>query len=159
MRVASSIIRRLIFSPRRVVAVDDQRTWRAYELYVGALHIARTIKRTTDAPRIGLMLPTSGLFPMAMIGTWILGRTVVPLNYLLKPNELEYVINDAELDTVITVTAMVDFVGGLPGSVQQIRLEELRFKGVPPFRRAGRRPEDHVAVLLYTSGTSGRLKN
>ncbi|MEE8154105.1 MAG: AMP-binding protein [Phycisphaerales bacterium] len=158
MRVASTIIRRLISSPRRVAAVDDQRTWRAYELYVGALHLARTIKRTTDAEHIGLMLPTSGLFPMAMLGTWILGRTVVPLNYLLKAHELEYIIDDAKLDTVITVTAMADFVGGLPQRVQQIRLDELSFKGVPPFRRARRRPENHLAVLLYTSGTSGRPK-
>ena len=158
MRVATSIIRRLIFSPRRVAAVDDQRTWCAYQMYVGALHLARTIERTTDAPQIGLMLPTSGLFPMAMLASWLLGRTIVPLNYMLKPDELEFIIDHADVDTVITVTAMVEHVGGLPQSVRQILLDKLSFKGVPPFRRARRQPEDHIDVILYTSGTSGRPK-
>jgi len=140
------------------VAVDDQRTCCAFELYAGALHLARVIERSTDAPHIGVMLPTSGLFPMAMLSTWMLGRTIVPLNYILKPDELEYIIDHAELDTIITVAAMAEFVGGLPERIRQIRLEELSFKGIPPLRRARRRPDDHVAVILYTSGTSGRPK-
>ena len=93
------------------MAVDDQRTCCAFELYAGALHLARVIERSTDAPHIGVMLPTSGLFPMAMLSTWMLGRTIVPLNYILKPDELEYIIDHAELDTIITVAAMADFVG------------------------------------------------
>ena len=49
----------------------------------------------------GIMLPTSGLFPVAMMAAWMLGRTIVPLNYLLKADELAYVIGDAELDVVV----------------------------------------------------------
>jgi len=58
----------------------------------------------------------------------------------------------------VTVKAMVEFVGGLPQMVKQVRLDEMSFKGFPPLRRARRMREDDLAVLLYTSGTSGRPK-
>ncbi|MHC4969071.1 MAG: class I adenylate-forming enzyme family protein [Planctomycetota bacterium] len=158
MHVARSIIRRLLLAPRRVCAVDDQRSWKGYQLYIAALHVARAIRETTDAQHIGIMLPTSGLFPMSMLGTWMLGRTIVPLNYLLSPQDMEYVIADAGVDTVITVTPMLKHVCALPAGVTQIRLDEMRFGGLPPLRRTPARPDDHLAALLYTSGTSGRPK-
>jgi long-chain acyl-CoA synthetase len=88
----------------------------------------------------------------------MLGRTAVPLNYLLKKDELEYVINDAEIDTIITVKPMLEYVGGLPDHVKQIKLDEMKFKGFPPLRRSKRVAADALAVILYTSGTSGKPK-
>ena len=158
MKLLTTMIRRLVFSPRRVAVVDDQRSWRAIELYVAALHLARAIERTTDRPHVGVMLPTSGLFPVATLATWMLGRTLVPLNYLLKPDELAYVIGDAELDTVVTVGPMLEHFGDLPEGVTALKMDAMSFKGFPPLRRAARRPDDALAVLLYTSGTSGRPK-
>lgn len=158
MRPLKTILRQLLLHPTRIAALDDQRAWRGIDLYLGALHVARAIAQATDRPHIGIMLPTSGLFPMALIAGWMLGRTVVPLNYLLKPEELEYVINDAELDLIITVGPMLKLFGELPAHIKQIRLDELKFKGFPPLRLTTKRPNDFTAVLLYTSGTSGKPK-
>lgn len=152
------ILRNLMFHPFREVIVDDQRTWKGFHLLLGAYHLARIIERETDRPHVGIMLPTSGLFPMALIATWLLGRTAVPLNYLLKPEELAYVIGDAELDAVVTVTPMLEMFGDLPAGVKPIKLDQQSFKGFPPIRRMKRVPDDHLAVLLYTSGTSGKPK-
>ena len=158
MRVLSSILRNLMLRPLRVAAIDDQRAWRAYQLYIASLHLARAIERATDRPHVGFILPTSGLSPLAIIATWLLGRTVVPINYLLKDSDRDYVLEDAELDTVITVKPMIDHFGDLPSNIKQIRLDEMSFGGLPPFRRASPRDDDHLAALLYTSGTSGRPK-
>ena len=158
MRVLRPMLRNLLLRPHRAAVVDDQRVWRGYELYLAALHLARQIEQTTDRPVVAFTLPTSGLSPLAIIATWMLGRTILPLNYLLKRDDLEYVIDDAEVDTVITVKAMVDHFGEPPEHVKQIHLDEMSFSGMPPLRRAVRRPDDHLAALLYTSGTSGRPK-
>ena len=158
MQLLQAMLRNLIFHPFRAAVVDDQRTWKGMHLYFGALHLARTIERATSREHVGIILPTSGLTPMALLATWMLGRTAVPLNYLLKRDDLEYVINDAELDAIITVGPMLEVTGELPAPIKTIRLDEVSFKGLPPFRRAAREADERLAALLYTSGTSGRPK-
>src|SRR5262249_46219017 len=158
------ILRHMLLSPTHIAAVDDQRTWRGIDIFVGALHLAKAIRAASSKDKVGLMLPTAGVFPMALLATWMLGRTALPLNYLLKREELEYVINDAELDLVITVTPMIEHMessgGGpaLPANIKQIRLDQMSFKGIPPLRWPKKINEDDLAVLLYTSGTSGKPK-
>ena len=158
MRVLSPIINRLLSAPFRTIVIDDQRAWKGYQMYLGALHLARAIEKASNRPQVGIMLPTAGIFPMAMIASWMLGRTVVPLNYLLKGEDLEYVIDDAELDLVITARPMLDRFGPLPEKIGKLCIDEMQFKGLPPLRRSTRRAEDFLAVLMYTSGTSGRPK-
>jgi len=158
MKTLRRILRTLYFHPFREMIVDDQRTWRGFHVLVAAFHLAREIDRTTKRDHIGIILPTSGLYAVAIIAGWLLGRTIVPLNYLLKRDDLEYVINDAGLDAIVTVGPMLEMVGELPDGVRAIRMDEMSFKGLPPWRRAKRVPEEHLAALMYTSGTSGRPK-
>ncbi len=158
MQMVKRMIRNLLLHPRRVAVVDDQRNWRGYELFVGMLHLAREIEQATTRQHIGILLPTSGLTPMAILATWMLGRTIVPINYLLPAAERDFIIENAELDTVITVSPMLDRLGDLPAQVRAIRLDQLSFRGIPRLRRVAPRDEDHLAALLYTSGTSGRPK-
>ena len=155
--LGTRIRQNLLRSPMRVVAVDDQRSWRGGVMLLLIQHIARAIKRTTDAERIGIMLPTSGLFPAALVAAWSAGRTAIPLNYLLSRDDLDYVAKDAGIDTIITVGPMLDFVGGVPEGTKALRLEEVKL-GFPPLARGHRWKEDDLAVVLYTSGTSGRPK-
>jgi long-chain acyl-CoA synthetase len=158
MRLAKTILRRLVTSPFRTAVVDDQRTWNGLTLAIAAWHIGAEIKRRTKSARVGLMLPTSGMFPAAAVGAWMKGYGVVPVNYLLKRDDLEYVLKDAEVDAVVTVGPMLDLVGGLPEGINAIRLDQMSFKGLPPVSRSVSLPDDFLAVILYTSGTSARPK-
>ncbi|MEY3025908.1 MAG: Long-chain-fatty-acid--CoA ligase [Planctomycetota bacterium] len=158
MQLLSAIRRHLLLRPFRPVVVDDFRTWRGVDLMVASWHIARAIERQSDASRIGVMLPTSGLFPAAAIAAWSLGRTLVPLNYLLSRSDLEYVARDSELDALVTVGPMLDMIGGSIPGLADIRLDRMKFTGLPPVRMTNPLRRDDVAVVLYTSGTSGRPK-
>ena len=67
MELLSAIRRHLLLRPFRKVVVDDTRAWRGIDLMVVAWHLAREIERTSKAKRLGVMLPTSALFPATAI--------------------------------------------------------------------------------------------
>jgi long-chain acyl-CoA synthetase len=156
--VLRPLLRAFLRRPLGTVIVDDQRRWRGLQLYAATILLADRLQHETTRPRVGIMLPTSGMFPVALAATWMTGGTAVPLNYLLGREELEYVIGDAELDLVITVQPMLDRVGALPAGVRPLLLETLNTRRLPRPRRTPRESPDQTAVLIYTSGTSGRPK-
>jgi long-chain acyl-CoA synthetase len=158
MSVHWPIIRRCLRSPLSTAVVDDFRSWRRVDILVAAMHMAGAIERRCASDTVGIMLPTSGLFPVAALATWMLGKTPVPLNYLLKRDELKFVIDDCGCDTIVTAQKMLDFVGFEPDVANVLRFEDVRFTGVPDLRLPARFDRDDLAVLLYTSGTSGKPK-
>jgi long-chain acyl-CoA synthetase len=156
------ILRNAIFSPRRVAVVDDQRSYSYGKLLGGALFVADKIESTTSNSKVGILLPTGGGFPVALLATWMCRRTAVPLNYLLSVEELRYIIADSGIDTIITAGPMLQFLGGeeklVPPGVGLIKLEQMDFTGFPPLRWPPILGDDELAVILYTSGTSGKPK-
>lgn len=158
MGLLNQIIRRLQRNPFRVVIVDDFRKWRGITLYAAALILARRLEKSTGRPHIGIMLPSSGAFAMALLAIWLLRRMPVPLNFLLKPDELAFVIEDAELDFVITAREMVRRFGDLPDGVQPLFIEEVSFRRLPYPRRTPRQQPGDPGALIYTSGTAGPPK-
>jgi long-chain acyl-CoA synthetase len=153
-----AILRHALHAPRQVAVIDDQRTWRYADLVGGALHLAEKLETITGRPHIGILLPTGGAFPMALIATWLLGRAAVPINYLQNENDRQYIIDDSEVDTVITAGPMLQFLGGRPRGVRLIELDRMKFDGPPPLRWPAKVEVGDLAVILYTSGTSGRPK-
>jgi len=125
-------------------------------LQVASWHLAKKIQ--TSEPHVAILLPTSGLFPVAMTAIWSLGKTTVPLNYLLSKEEIQYIIEDSGVDVVVTVGAMLEMIGELPSGVRAIKVDEMSFKGIPPIRISKRSSDEMLAALLYTSGTSGKPK-
>lgn len=138
--------------------MDERRSYRAIEIVVAALHAASAIGRVCESRTVGVMVPTSGAFPIAALAGWMLGKVVVPLNYLLKQEELQYVIDDCGCDTVVSAGVLLDHLGYEPRVKNLLKMEEMSFKGVPEVRWPASAEDEDLAVLLYTSGTSGKPK-
>jgi long-chain acyl-CoA synthetase len=158
MSIHWPILKQLLASRRRVVIVDDKRSYTGAMILGAALHVAAAVKGRCESKTIGILTPTSAGFPICALAGWILGKTVVPVNYLLKREELQYVIDDSGCDTILTVQPMLDFVGHSPAVKNLVRLDDIAFEGMPDPTWPASAEDSDLGVLLYTSGTSGKPK-
>jgi long-chain acyl-CoA synthetase len=118
--------------------------------------------------RVALLAPNVPEFTIAYFGILYAGATVVPLNVLLTAPEVAYHLEDSQAALLIAhplfaaparegaATARVPVVwagGDVPGQENLATLAEARpLHGLAPTR------EDDTAVILYTSGTTGKPK-
>jgi long-chain acyl-CoA synthetase len=158
MAIHWPIIRQFLAHPLRRVATDDSRDYRGIDMLVASLHMADRIQADCRTENVGLLLPTSGAFPIAALGAWMAGKTIVPLNYLLKPDELQYVVDDSGIDTIYTVGPMLEFLDRTPRVKNLRMLEDVNFKAFPAPIIPASPPSSTTAAIVYTSGTSGKPK-
>lgn len=152
--LTSSFLRRL----NRVLIVDDRRAYRGKELLVAGMHLADIVEQRSSSPRVGLLIPTSGVMGAACYGVWLAGRTAVPLNYLLDEPTLNYIVEDSGCDLIIASRQLVEHIGFVPRCKRVVYLEDLNFRKAPAPRVPKATCPSELAVVLYTSGTSGKPK-
>jgi long-chain acyl-CoA synthetase len=134
--------------------------------------IARSLLKRGFKPgqRVGIHLANIPEFVYAYFGILKAGGQVVPLNIMLKPNEIEFLGNDSELIFIITQPA---FAGDAISAGKNISTLKEIFSLSPCLEGSssfdellsstgGSQPTksrpDEVAVIFYTSGTTGRPK-
>lgn len=145
------------------LAVCDPVRRLTYQRYAQLARVIRDIvAKETSNRHVGLLLPGSSAFGATFFGTLWTGKVVVPLNFLLSPEELGDIVTDAGLDLVIAIKHFAELANALP--TRTIFLEDLPLKRklvMSAFRSLPDPPAvspDALAVLLYTSGTSGKCK-
>jgi long-chain acyl-CoA synthetase len=112
--------------------------------------------------RVGLMLPNVPEFAVIYFGVLRAGGVVVPMNPLLKAREIAHYVGDSGARAVFTSPFSAEEVkAGVPESctvtVVDAGFAELIAGAQPRSEVAARGPDD-TAVILYTSGTTGRPK-
>ncbi|NOS99389.1 MAG: AMP-binding protein [Phycisphaerales bacterium] len=132
------------------------------ELTALAAALRGLILENTQRDTVGLLLPGSGAFNAALFGTMWAGKTAVPLNFLLSADELAAIARDAGFDAVFSIRAFEKLTASLPARtffVEELDLEgEVAAFARKPFPPAPETSADSVAVLPYTSGTTGACK-
>jgi long-chain acyl-CoA synthetase len=113
--------------------------------------------------RVGVMLPNVPQFAIAYYGVLRAGATVVPMNILLKGREVSFYLSDSEAKLVFAWPACADpaQAGAAEAGAQCVVLndsfDEL-LAAVDPEPLIAPRAAEDTAVILYTSGTTGKPK-
>ena len=101
---------------------------------------------------VGVMLPNAEVVP-ALFGAWRAGAVYVPLNPRLGVADLQHIIGSVEPTVIITTPEHVDRFADQP-----IVIVDGGEVTVRPGRAGGRRFDPDVALVQFTSGTTGRPK-
>jgi long-chain acyl-CoA synthetase len=139
--------------------IDDSGQYTFQQLAAMSVGLGMYLAGQTDRPRVGLLLPASAGFAASFYGTLLAGKAAVPINFLLGEREMAHVIRDSGIDTVVTIPILGQRLAGLPLKVVDLTKLPKPPAGLPatPSRLPTPAASD-MAVLLYTSGTSGLPK-
>src|SRR5262249_28745274 len=81
-----------------------EREYRYGELWSESLEVGQRLKaqRVHTGDRVGLWLKNCPEFVPALFGIWEAGAAAVPINNFLKPDEVNYILQDAGINVLIT---------------------------------------------------------
>jgi long-chain acyl-CoA synthetase len=145
-------------SPETLAVVGQDRSLTYEQLAREAAWVAAGIPQMSSRPVVALYLPMCPAFVSALFGVLRAGRAALPLNLLLPPRDLGPILADAGADLVVTLPGLMPKLAGLPARVAGVG-ELLAQTGAPlPLEAGPALQAESLAVLLYTSGTTGQPK-
>lgn len=122
--------------------------------------------------KVALILPNSPEFLVAYYAIISIGAVVIPFNPLYKPDEAAYILQDGEVEAIISVPQLIPVLDAVKPRVPTLKnviltekesypgylnYNQLLQQGSPVFSGPSIAEED-LAVILYTSGTTGKPK-
>jgi long-chain acyl-CoA synthetase len=152
-------------SPERTAIKLDDAELTYAQLNGASAHIVGLLEQHGFQPgdRVGVMLPNVPYFPVVYYGILRAGGVVVPMNVLLKEREVAYYLGDSGAKLLFAwgefgeearpgaEAAGAKLIEVAPGFEEQIG-------AASPRTELAEVADDDTAVILYTSGTTGKPK-
>lgn len=153
----------VVLGPLRITYAE---LWDEAKRYAAVLRS----KGIGEGDKVALLLPNTHHFPLAYFGVLALGGVAVPVHALLKAEEIEYVLTDSGAKVMVCAAPLLGEgakgaeLAGVPvlavmdgGDASVERIDELA-AGAPAIEAIVPRDAHDTAVVLYTSGTTGKPK-
>jgi len=150
---------------RTALKLDDVEV--SYEqLDEGSARVAALLAEKGFQPgdRVGIMLPNVPYFALTYYGVLRAGGVVVPMNVLLKGREVSFYLSDPEAKLLFAWHQFEEAAqkGAQEAGAEAIIVEPGEFEKLvgehEPQRELAEVDDDDTAVILYTSGTTGKPK-
>ena len=152
--------------PNRTALRCDDLQFTYAEFDAAAARVATLLERAGVEPgdRVGLMLPNTPAFALAFYGIMYRGAVAVPMNPLLKAREVSYYLSNSGAKALFATPAFADEatagaaeVGAECWVVDDAGLKKL-IADLPEQDSPVECGDHDVAVILHTSGTTGKPK-
>ena len=159
--------------PDKLAVIDSATTERITyrDLWQQTLAYAAGLRELGVGPgdTVAIQIPNLADFPRVYYAVLSVGATIVPMHLLLTPSENAYVLRDSGAKLLVAHSSQlanateaakmagIEAVSVGPAVPGVRRLEEAA-AGVPPLRTYTSREAEDIAVVFYTSGTTGKPK-
>ena len=152
--------------PDRIALRCDDLQLTFAEFDAAAARVATLLQRAGVGPgdRVGVMLPNTPAFAIAFYGIMYSGAVAVPMNPLLKSREVAYYLSNSGTAALFATPACADEasagaaeVGARCWLVDDVELATLT-ADLSAQESPVHRDDEDVAVILHTSGTTGKPK-
>jgi long-chain acyl-CoA synthetase len=152
--------------PGRTALVFEGRrwSWREVDRSVGLLAAALAALGVAGGDRICLLLSNRPEFVIALFATQRLGAIAVPVSVREQGPGLAYILEHCGAKAIVHDDELADRLpppGALPSLALRLaasRLDAMCGAAAEPLAQAAATQEEDTAVILYTSGTTGRPK-
>jgi long-chain acyl-CoA synthetase len=147
------------------VKVDEEKlTYAALDEAAARVAGLLRAKGVQPGDRVGIMLPNVAHFAVCYYGALRVGAAIVPMNPLLKQREVAFYLGDSEAKVILAWHQFAEAAhsGAEQAGVECVLVEPGEFETLlqrcqPTDELIDRQPDD-TAVILYTSGTTGKPK-
>lgn len=152
--------------PERIALKCDGLSLSFPQFDAAAARVATLLEREGIEPgdRVGVMLPNTPAFAVAFYGILRRGAIAVPMNPLLKAREIEFYLANTGAKALFATPAFAadaaiatENAGAVHWSVDDASLAAL-IADLPEQATPVERADTDTAVVLHTSGTTGRPK-
>lgn len=144
----------VVFGPERITYRD---LWEQARRYAAAL----AARGVVAGEKIAIMTPNSPDFPRAYFGALALGAVIVPIHLLLLANEVQFVLEDSGSKLLLCASSCAEGIKG----ARQCGVDVVDFDCMQQLCASYEGIESYFqrdalddAVILYTSGTTGKPK-
>ncbi|MBM2622548.1 long-chain fatty acid--CoA ligase [Actinoplanes sp. LDG1-06] len=157
--------------PDKIAVIDSLTTERITykDLWQQTLAYAGSLREKGVQPGdvVAIQIPNLADFPRVYYAVLAAGATIVPMHLLLTPEENAYVLKDSGAKLLVAHSSQLENAAAAAGTAGipvvsvgpavpgVTRLEET---GAKPLRTYESREAEDVAVVFYTSGTTGKPK-
>jgi natural product biosynthesis luciferase-like monooxygenase protein/amino acid adenylation domain-containing protein len=146
------------YKPNSTALIFNNKRLCYKSLLIRADEFAIKLKMLSDGfpKRIGLLFSRSLDICPAVLGIWKIGATYIPLDPQLPKKRIEYLLEDSEVDCLITNIDIPEWIAAK--EISSLHVDELDNQTNITTKLDAWAPDNYLAYISYTSGTTGRPK-